>query len=448
MNVIVSSNLFFHGEKTDFNGSSYQNLERHTDSLKQIIDNLLGLSKTERFDKKLRSFKTVVSELPEMRRTLEQEILAFIVQTVNSENSFSTFTKNSKGNKKVPVKFGYTIQDIFAWESVGDDKRNSFCKGLEAYMAYCAESQNQWVCSLTFAFNKTDEIDAQDKTAVFIPGNKDGDVFNFDVNGKPVSLGVKMSSKEGRVGRLDFYISDPQSIPAILRSARVSISFTSRSNPESIGFKSDFCQLHKPIDMTKITNVESDDFFMNCAFISESDYNKLDNSAKRSTVNSRSASETASPLFVVACDRKNKIEDETGSYSLKLDVTDSLKMNSDKASKTDEERRILLLFSRQTDKDYEGSTVVYRRVYAHGIFNALRRFSSYYEGSWALVDEKALSSDSSDFVIDDAFKKETINRWQQEFGEGNLLFYLVYPDEDVPRENWILYGKAPYRVFE
>ena len=35
---------------------------------------------------------------------------------------------------------------------------------------------------------------------------------------------------------------------------------------------------------------------------------------------------------------------------------------------------------------------------------------------------------------------------QEEYGTGNLLFYLVYPGYDVPRENWILYGKAPYRV--
>ena len=451
MNAIVSNNLFFRGEKTDFNGSSYQNIERHTDRLKQLIDGVLELSKTEEFDKELRSFKTVVSDFPEMRRTLEQEILTFIVQTVNSENSFSTFTGNLKGRKKVPVKFEDTRHELFVWDHIGEDKTSTFGEGMWAYVNYCAGSQNQWVCGLTFAFNKTDEIDAQDKTVVFIPGSKDGEVFNVNVKGKPVSLGVKMSSKDWRWGNLDFYISDPVSIPAILRSARVSISFTSRSDPESASFKSDFCQLLKPIDMTQTVDIESDKFLMNCAFISESDYNKLDKSAKKSPVNRKADSETGNVLCVVACDRKNKIEDKTGLFSLKLDVTDSLGMNSDKASKTDEGTRILLLFSRQTDnlkKDYEGATVVYRRAYAHGIFNALRRFSSYYEGSWALVDEKALSSDSSDFVIDDAFKKETINRWQQEFGEGNLLFYLVYPDKDVPRENWILYGKAPYRVFE
>lgn len=451
MNAIVSNNLFFRGEKTDFNGSSYQNIERHTDRLKQLIDGVLELSKTEEFDKELRSFNTVVSDFPEMRRTLEQEILTFIVQTVNSENSFSTFTGNLKGRKKVPVKFEDTRHELFVWDHIGEDKTSTFGEGMWAYVNYCAGSQNQWVCGLTFAFNKTDEIDAQDKTVVFIPGSKDGEVFNVNVKGKPVSIGVKMSSKDWRGGNLDFYISDPVSIPAILRSARVSISFTSRSDPESASFKSDFCQLLKPIDMTQTVDIESDKFLMNCAFISESDYNKLDKSAKKSPVNRKADSETGNVLCVVACDRKNKIEDKTGLFSLKLDVTDSLGMNSDKASKTDEGTRILLLFSRQTDnlkKDYEGATVVYRRVYGHGIFNALRRFSSYYEGSWALVDEKTLSSDSSDIIIDEAFKLETLNRWEQEFGTGNLLFYLVHPDYDVPRENWILYGKAPYRVFE
>ena len=451
MNAIVSNHLFFQGEKDEFHGGSYRNVERLTDRLKPIekrIDSFLELSKTEEFDKELKGVKTAVSEFPEMRRTLEQEILTFIVQTVNSENSFSTFTGNLKGRKKVPVKFEDTRHELFVWDHIGEDKTSTFGEGMWAYVNYCAGSQNQWVCGLTFAFNKTDEIDAQDKTVVFIPGSKDGEVFNVNVKGKPVSLGVKMSSKDWRWGNLDFYISDPVSIPAILRSARVSISFASRSDPESASFKSDFCQLLKPIDMTQTVDIESDKFLMNCAFISESDYNKLDKSAKKSPVNRKADSETGNVLCVVACDRKNKIEDKTGLFSLKLDVTDSLEMNSDKASKTDEGTRILLLFSRQTDKDYEGSTVVYRRVYAHGIFNALRRFSSYYEGSWALVDEKALSSDSSDFVIDDTFTKETIDRWQQEFGEGYLLFYLVYPDEDVPRENWILYGKAPYRVFE
>lgn len=454
MNAIVSNHLFFQGEKDEFHGGSYRNVERLTDRLKPIekrIDSFLELSKTEEFDKELKGFKTVVSEFPEKRRTLEQELLAFIVQTVNSENSFSTFTGNLKGSKKVLVKFEDTRHELFVWDHIGEDKTSTFGEGMWAYVNYCAGSQNQWVCGLTFAFNKTDEIDAQDKTVVFIPGSKDGEVFNINVNGKPVSIGVKMSSKDWRGGNLDFYISDPVSIPAILRSARVSISFTSRSDPESASFKSDFCQLLKPIDMTQTVDIESDKFLMNRAFISESDYNKLDKSAKKSPVNSRSASETENLLCVVACDRKNKIEDETGLYSLKLDVTDSLEMNSDKASKTDEGTRILLLFSRQTDnskKDYEGATVVYKITYAYSLFNTLRRSSSYYEGGWSLVGEKALSSDSSDFVIDDAFKKETINRWQQEFGEGNLLFYLVYPDEDVPRENWILYGKAPYRVFE
>ena len=207
-----------------------------------------------------------------MRRTLEKEIMAFIVQTVNSESSFSTFTKNLKGPKEVPVKFGETKQNLFTWDSAGDNKKTSFGKGLEAYVKYFDVSQDQWACLLTFAFNKTDEIDAQDKTVVFIPGSKDGEVFNVNVKGKPVSLGVKMSSKDWRWGNLDFYISDPVSIPAILRSARVSISFTSRSDPESASFKSDFCQLLKPIDMTQTVDIESDKFLMNCAFISESDY--------------------------------------------------------------------------------------------------------------------------------------------------------------------------------
>ena len=452
MNVIVSSYLFLQGEN-NFNGSSYENIEKLTDRLKPIekrIDDALKLSKTEEFDKELRIIKAKVSSFSEMKRTLEQEILAFIVQTVNSDNSFSTFSKNLRGSKKIPVKFGDTKYELFSWDSVGDDKNTTLGKGLEAYVKYCAGSQNQWVCGVTFAFTKTDEIDAHDKTTVFVPGKNDGEIFDVNVNGTSVSLGVKMSSKDGRLGSIDFYTSDPKSIPAILRSARVSISFISKTDPESACFKSDFCQLFKPIDMTKTADIESDKFLMNCTFISEADYNKLDNSAKKSTVKGRSDSETDSVFCVVACDRINKIEDKDGLFSLKLDVTDSLEMNSDKEPVTDEGRRILLLFSRQTDKlkDDEGATVVYRRVYAHDIFSAQRKFSTYYKGSWALVDEKTLSSDSSDIIIDEAFKLETLNRWEQEFGTGNLLFYLVHPDYDVPRENWILYGKAPYRVSE
>ncbi|MBQ4204661.1 MAG: hypothetical protein II655_13275, partial [Thermoguttaceae bacterium] len=61
---------------------------------------------------------------------------------------------------------------------------------------------------------------------------------------------------------------------------------------------------------------------------------------------------------------------------------------------------------------------------------------------------KATLIDAAEEVSDDAFKIKTIDRWQQEFGTGNLLFYLVFPGCGVERSNWILYGKAPYRVSE
>ena len=172
-----------------------------------------------------------------------------------------------------------------------------------------------------------------------------------------------------------------------------------------------------PIDMTKISNVESDEFLTSGSFISESDFKILDNSDKNANVNNQTTSASHDVLFVV---------------------------------ETDAGRRILFQFSRQTDNllGNEGVTVVYKRLYAHSLFNTLRRLSSYYEGGWSLVDEKASSPDTFDVVVDRDFVNETLDRWQKEFGTGNLLFYLVRPGEETPRENWILYGKAPYKVFE
>ena len=410
---------------------------------------------------KLAGIKSRVSEFPEMRKMLEQEILAFIVQTINSNDGFAAFTENLKGSKKVPVKFGDTKQELFVWDHIGEDKTSKVGEGLEAYVKHCARSQNQWVCDLTFAFNKTDKIDAQDKTVGFIPGSKDGEVFNVNVKGKPVSLGVKMSLKDGRLGCFDFYTSDPESIPAILRSARVCISFKSKVDPELTGFKSEFCQLLKPIDMSKTADIEADKFLMSCEYITEADFEKIDRDSQGDNA-----------VCVIVCDKEGKVKDKakTDLYSLKLDLnstpeSNNLESETSQANASEREsykeaetaigKRILLQFSRTTEhlKGYEGSTVVYKWVYAHSLFNTVKKFSSSYEEGWiwSPEDEKATLSDSSSesppaVFVDDTFKSETFEQWQTGFGTGKLLFYLVRVGDKTPRENWILYGKAPYRV--
>lgn len=432
--------------------------------IKDEIDSIYQRSKKE-FVEDLNAIKPRASEFPEMRRVLEKEIMVFIVKTVNSENSFSTFTKNLKGVRKVPVKFGETKYELFSWDSVGDDKNTSFGKGLEAYVKHFDVSQDIWTCYLTFAFNKTDEIDALEKKVEFVPGSKDGVVFSVDVNGKTVSLGVKMSSKDGRLGCLDFYTSDPNSIPAILRSARVCISFISKSDPESTGFKSEFCQLLRPIDMTKTADIEADEFLTSCEYITETDFEKIETDSKKTEKNDGENLSSDKAVCVVVCDKekkenkkdgengektdgeeKDKKEDPLKGVSLKSHLEDTSEGNSDEETETRVGKRIFLDFSR-TVEDSSGS-VKYKRGYAHRLYNSEKKFSSNYEGDWSLEDEKATSSASRDYVINEELKNKTLELWDKEYGTGNLLFYLVYPGYGVGRENWILYGKAPYRVFE
>ena len=462
MNAALRDAHFAKAKSKSSGDTSDDDNEDLSDQLKPIRDDLESIyqQSIKKFVDDLNGIKPRVSKFPEMRRTLEKEIMAFIVQTVNSENSFSTFTKNLKErSKKVPVKFEDTKRELFSWDSAGDNKKNSIGKGLKAYVKYFDVSQDQWACHLTFAFNKTDEIDSQDKTVVFIPGSKDGEVFNVNVNGKPVSLGVKMSSKDGRLGCFDFYISDPDSIPAILSSARVCISFISKSDPESPGFKSEFCQLLKPIDMSKTADIEADKVLTSCEYITEAEFEKIDRDLQGDKA-----------VCVVVCDKEGKVKDKTDLYSLKLDLnstpeSNNLESETSQANASEREsykeaetaigKRILLQFSRTTEhlKGYEGSTVVYKWVYAHSLFNIVKKFSSSYEEGWiwSPEDEKATLSDSSsesppDVFVDDTFKSETFEQWQTEFGTGKLLFYLVRVGDKTPRENWILYGKAPYRV--
>ncbi|MGN1063840.1 MAG: hypothetical protein ACI4QC_00375, partial [Thermoguttaceae bacterium] len=318
--------------------------------IKKMIDGSLNQSKSKEFVKELGDFEAKASEFPEMRRTLEKEVMAFIVQTVNSENSFSTFTKDTKDYKKVKVEFGETKQELFTWEHIGDDKTSELGKGLEAYVEHCARSQNQWVCRLTFVFNKTDEIDALSKKVVFIPGSKDGELFNVNIKGKPVSLGVKMSSKDGRLGSLDFYTSDPKSIPAILRSALVSISFPdpeshdSESHDSESPHQSKLCQLFKPIDMTKTAVIEADEFLTSCEYITEADFEKIEsNSKKTETKDGDLQSDKA--VCVVVCDKENKITDESGTFSLKMNLKDTLEKNSNEDAASGEGIRIQFQFS-------------------------------------------------------------------------------------------------------
>lgn len=418
------------------------------ESVRDSISSFLLHSRTKEFSEDLGEIEVFVSKSSEIELKLEREILGFVVQTVNSENSFSTFPKSYK--PKIFVNFDGELLDVYPWHTLGDNKTTDFGKGMEAYVNYCMNSQSKWGCNLYFAFNKTDEIDAQERIIEIVPREKGAGSFSITVGGTPVLLGVNMRTDKGHEGSLVFYISDPSCIPAILRSARVCLSFTPMAAPEEESVRSNFCQLHKPIDMTKISNVESDEFLTSGSFISESDFKILDNSDKNANVNNQTTSASHNVLFVVACDKEVKVKDENGSYLLKLGVIDSLEMNSAGETETDAGRRILFQFSRQTDNllGNEGVTVVYKRLYAHSLFNTLRRLSSYYEGGWSLVDEKASSPDTFDVVVDRDFVNETLDRWQKEFGTGNLLFYLVRPGEETPRENWILYGKAPYKVFE
>ena len=448
----------------DTSDDDKKDIEDLSDQLKPIRDDLESIyqQSIKKFVDDLNGIKPRVSKFPEMRRTLEKEIMAFIVQTVNSESSFSTFTKNLKGSKKVPVKFGETEQELFVWDHIGDNKTSKLGRGLEAYVKHCARAQNQWVCRLTFVFNKTDEIDALSKKVVFIPGSKDGELFNVNIKGKPVSLGVKMSSKDGRLGSLDFYTSDPKSIPAILRSALVSISFPDPESHDSESpHQSKLCQLLKPIDMSKTAVIEADEFLTSCEYITEADFEKIDRDSQGDNA-----------VCVVVCDKEGKVKDKdkTDLYSLKLDLnstpeSNNLESETSQANASEREsykeaetaigKRILLQFSRTTEhlKGYEGSTVVYKWVYAHSLFNTVKKFSSSYEEGWiwSPEDEKATLSDSSSesppaVFVDDTFKSETFEQWQTEFGTGKLLFYLVRVGDKTPRENWILYGKAPYRV--
>ena len=420
-----------------------ENLAGGLTPIRDEIDSIYQRSKKE-FVEDLNAIKPRASEFPEMRRVLEKEIMVFIVQTVNSENSFSTFTKNLKGVRKVPVKFGETKYELFSWDSVGDDKNTSFGKGLEAYVKHFDVSQDIWTCYLTFAFNKTDEIDALEKKVEFVPGSKDGVVFSVDVNGKTVSLGVKMSSKDGRLGSLDFYTSDPNSIPAILHSARVCISFISKSDPESTGFKSEFCQLLKPVDMTKTADIEADEFLTSCEYITEADEDLSNNKA----------------FCVVTCDKSGKNEGgETLSAKLKLRGVNT----SDDTSESDETKKIELIVSRSFSLTEEATDVTYVGTFSHSLLRPLGNTSKSYQDldswryRWELkfdsFDVNSLNEDRKDPTAEaqkqkimNSIEEESYKLLQEEYGTGNLLFYLVYPGYDVPRENWILYGKAPYRV--
>ena len=155
-------------------------------------------------------------------------------------------------------------------------------------------------------------------------------------------------------------------------------------------------------------------------------------------------------VCVVVCDKENKITDESGTFSLRMNLKDTLEKNSNEDAASGEGIRIQFQFSCTTDKleSYKDSTVVYKKIYEHSLFNTLKKFSSKYEEGWISEYEKATLIDAAEEVSDDAFKIKTIDRWQQEFGTGNLLFYLVFPGCGVERSNWILYGKAPYRVSE
>ena len=413
--------------------------------IKKMVNDSFQQSKGNEFSEELSKIGDKVSVFSEMRLELEKEILRFIVQTVDSENSFSVFTKNPKNQDPKPVKIDGKKQDVYSWYTVGDNKETAFGKGMAAYVNYCMNSQNRWACSLTFSFNKTRDIDALDKgdPVVFLPSETDGKSFSVNINGVPVLLGIKRMIEKGHEGSLAFYIDDQNSIPAILHSARVCISFTSKGNPEPQNFESKFCQLFKPVDMTKTAVIAADEFLTSCEYITEADYEKIESISKKTEL------EESDKLFcIVTCDKEGKVRDKSDAFSLKMELADSSEKNSDVESEVFKGRRIHLEFSRtgEINQNNEVFTIVYKKVYAHSIFNTLRKFSSDYENGWSLEDEKTTSPDTSDVVVDGAYVNETLARWQKEFGTGNLLFYLVRPDEETSREDWILYGKAPYGV--
>ncbi len=416
--------------------------------IKKMVNDSFQQSKGNEFSEELSKIGDKVSVFSEMRLELESEILGYIVKTLNSENSFSVFSKNYRAPVKINI--GGKQQSFYSWHTVGDNKEeDDFGRGMKAYMNYCMKSQSKWACGLTFTFNKTKEILTQEKTIEFVPDGPETASFSIDVNGTPVLLGVKRMTDKNHEGSFAFYISDPQYIPAILSSARVRLSFASKTNPEADNFGSDSCQLHKPIDMTKVAEVESDGTLTNCEFVSESSFEKLEKESNKSE--SEGSGSLGDKVFcVVACDKEGKVKDKADLFSLKMDVIDAAERNSGEEVETGVGKRIQLEFSQSTDKleGYENSTVVYKRVYVHSLLNVLRKFSSDYDKGWSLEDEKTMSPDFPDVEIDDAFKKETLNRWQDMFGTGNFLFYLIRPGEETPRENWILYGKASYTVSE
>lgn len=198
--------------------------------------------------------------------------------------------------------------------------------------------------------------------------------------------------------------------------------------------------------------------------ITETGFEKIESGSKKSEIKDGKDLSSDKAVCVVVCDKekkekKNKKDEETDEeekdkleatlkeFSLKLHLKDTPERESDEETETSVGKRIFLDFSR-TVEEASNRSVKYKRGYAHRLYNSEKKFSSNYEGDWSLEDEKATSSASQDYVINEELKNKTLELWDKEYGTGNLLFYLVYPGYGVGRENWILYGKAPYRVSE
>lgn len=462
---------FYHTPSEDDSDKIRKNIAKLRDGLKPIkdkSDDYFNRSKTEEFGKELKDINDHASKFEGMRLELEEEVLYFIVRTINSNDSFAAFTKDpredtsqfvtDKGKQKFPV-----------WGNIGKNKKDELGRALEAYVKYCRNSQEKWACSLTFKFNKTNDINAQEKKIKFLPSENSNEnnsgSFDVEINGEQVSLFVKMATTENKEGGFIFCVSDTKRIPEILRSARVRLSFICTTDPGKESINSNFCQLQKTIDMTKTADIQTDDFLTTCEYITEADFEKIERDSKKPETKDGENLSSDKAVCVVVCDKekkenkkdeengektdgeeKDKKEDPLKGVSLKSHLEDTSEGNSDEETETRVGKRIFLVFSRTV----EGSSgsVKYKRGYAHRLYNSEKKFSSNYEGDWSLEDEKATSSASQDYFIDEELKNKTLELWDKEYGTGNLLFYLVYPGYGVGRENWILYGKAPYRVSE
>ena len=117
------------------------NLAGELTPIRDEIDSIYQRSKKEFVDD-LNAIKPRASEFPDIRLKLEEEIIDFIVKTVDAKHSFSVFTEGYR--TYVDVKIDGKKQGMYSWHAFGDGEEDDFRKGMKAYVDYCMNSENEW----------------------------------------------------------------------------------------------------------------------------------------------------------------------------------------------------------------------------------------------------------------------------------------------------------------